>query len=61
MSRFLVETGDAAELARRVSSLLEWRTREPSLGETCHAWVEATFPFEQMVNAFESALARFAR
>ncbi len=60
MSRFLVEAGDAAELARRVTSLLEWRTREPSLGEACHAWAEATFPFETMVRTFESVLARFA-
>jgi glycosyltransferase involved in cell wall biosynthesis len=61
MSRFLVEVGDAAELARRLTSLLEWRTREPALGETCHAWAEATFPFEEMVSSFESVLARFAR
>lgn len=61
MSRFVVDAGDAGQLASRIASLLDWRVAEPSLGETCHAWAEAAFPFAETVTAFEGVLARFAR
>ena len=61
MSRFVVDVGDAGQLASRIGALLDWRVAEPSLGERCHVWAETSFPFEDTVSALESVLARFAR
>ncbi len=60
MSRFLVDRGDARQLASRISSLLNWREAEPHLGEECHVWATSTFPFEETTSRLERALARVA-
>ena len=61
MSRFLVPVGDAGALADRVSSLLEWRTREPELSRECSQWARERFPYQTHIDAIEEILERYER
>jgi glycosyltransferase involved in cell wall biosynthesis len=61
MSRFLFEPGNSKELATLVTSLLDWRQREPHLETECAKWEEETYPFDVDVDALEDVLLRFSR
>jgi glycosyltransferase involved in cell wall biosynthesis len=61
MTRFLVEPSSPGQLADRLASLLDWREREPRLGQECAEWVERRFPFSRHVDELESILQRHRR
>jgi glycosyltransferase involved in cell wall biosynthesis len=61
MARFLVEPGDAGELAAAMDSLLDWRTTEPELAQLCADWVAVHFPYDVHVDQLERLLLRYAR
>ena len=61
MARFLVEPGDAGELAAAMDSLLDWRTTEPELAQLCADWVAVRFPYDAHVDQLERLLLRYAR
>ena len=61
MARFLVEPGDAGELAASMDSFLDWRTTEPELARRCADWVAARFPYDAHVDQLERLLLRYAR
>jgi glycosyltransferase involved in cell wall biosynthesis len=61
MSRFLFEPGNSEELGALITSLLDWRQREPQLESECAKWEEEKYPFDVNVDAFEEVLLRFSR
>ncbi len=61
MARFLVEPGDAGELAAAMDSILDWRTTEPELAQLCADWVAVHFPYDAHVDQLERLLLRYAR
>ena len=61
MTRFLVEPGDAGQLAAAIDSLLDWRTAEPELAQLCADWVAVHFPYDAHVDQLERLLLRYAR
>jgi glycosyltransferase involved in cell wall biosynthesis len=54
--RFLVPSGDSAELAARIDSLRHWRTEEPELAEACVEFVHENFEMATMVDKIEAQL-----
>lgn len=56
----LVPPDDPGALARRIASLLDWRTSDPSLGVRCRDTIASRFSLERMVSATEEALAPLA-
>ncbi|GAA4672480.1 glycosyltransferase family 4 protein [Frondihabitans cladoniiphilus] len=61
LARWLVEPGDAKELAERLGGLLEWREREPAIAEEARAAVERDFPITAHVDGLERALRRVSK
>lgn len=55
-AELLVQPGDAAGLAARIRSLLDWRTRSPELGRRARASVAARFPSGTHVDGIEAVL-----
>ena len=60
-SDWLVRPGDAAGLAERIASLLDWRTRTPDLGRRARASVAERFPAAAHVDAVEAVLQDVVR
>lgn len=54
MDRFLVDPASVEQLAARLVSLLDWRIREPGLGDECAEWVTRRFPFTDHVDRLET-------
>jgi glycosyltransferase involved in cell wall biosynthesis len=61
MARFLVEPGDPADLAGRMSELIDWRSRQPGLADECHEWVVRRFRYDDHLVAVERILAAHRR
>lgn len=61
MERLLVPSRDPGALAAALSALLDWREREPSLGDACRAWVAQRFPWERRLDRLEALLREQAR
>jgi glycosyltransferase involved in cell wall biosynthesis len=61
MARFLVEPGCVEQLTEKLASLLDWRRREPGLGEECTGWVDRRFRFDAHVDQLEEILLRHRR
>jgi glycosyltransferase involved in cell wall biosynthesis len=61
MARFLVEPGDAADLAERMAGLLDWRITQPSLADECHEWVESRFRYDDHLRSVEQILTEHRR
>jgi glycosyltransferase involved in cell wall biosynthesis len=57
-TRYLFPYGDASSLAARLSTLSDWRSRDPTLGERCRAHVEHEFSIERTVRGVERVLER---
>lgn len=60
-SRFLFERGDAQGLADGLHSLVDWRTREPDLGQRCRAYVAENFSLTRTVDGVEHHLLAAAK
>jgi glycosyltransferase involved in cell wall biosynthesis len=59
--RFLFESGNAAELADRLASVVGWQQREPKLAVECSEHVSAHFSLEKMAEKIEDILQDEAR
>jgi glycosyltransferase involved in cell wall biosynthesis len=57
----LVRSGDRADLAARIASLLDWRRDDPGLGERCRRRVDEVFPYARHVDGLEAVLVAHAR
>lgn len=55
-ARLLVPPGDPTAIATKVGEVLDWRDREPDLGEECSAFVDRHFSERAMVDAIEERL-----
>lgn len=55
---FLVEPGDAGELAEKLAFLRDWRSRDPDLGRRCTQHVLDCFSLQRSVDQVEQALHR---
>jgi glycosyltransferase involved in cell wall biosynthesis len=58
LSRFLFEPGDDEELASKLASVINWRSREPDLGRRCENRVRERFTLTSMVDGIEQTLER---
>jgi glycosyltransferase involved in cell wall biosynthesis len=56
--RFLFESGDAADLANRLASVVDWQQREPQLGVDCSEHIRAHFNLQRMAASVEDILRR---
>jgi glycosyltransferase involved in cell wall biosynthesis len=59
-SRFLVEPGNSASLAAKLTSLANWRSADPGLGERCTDHVRQNFSLSKTVDGVEAVLAAAA-
>jgi glycosyltransferase involved in cell wall biosynthesis len=55
-AQYLFDRGDAAALADRLQSLVDWRTRDPQLGKRCRDHVVDNFPIGRMIDGIEALL-----
>jgi glycosyltransferase involved in cell wall biosynthesis len=58
LSWFLVEPGDAEDLAERLAALQEWRGRDPRLGERCRRAAEERLSLDDELRLVEDAMVR---
>jgi glycosyltransferase involved in cell wall biosynthesis len=55
-TRFFFEAGNRAALADRLSSVADWRRREPRLGADCAAHIHANFSIDTIAEGIEHVL-----
>jgi glycosyltransferase involved in cell wall biosynthesis len=58
MAEFIFEKGSSTELADRLASLVEWRTKRPELGQQCSQFAAERFSIELMVDRVEKVLVK---
>ena len=58
---FMFDAGDAEGLAELLRNLMDWRHRDPGLGERCRAHVIERFTLEHMADGVEQVLLEAVR
>jgi glycosyltransferase involved in cell wall biosynthesis len=52
----LFEPGNERDLADTLSRIMNWRDKDPQLGERCHQHIVSKFSFDKMINGIEKVL-----